>query len=100
MSEVLYNKMLEKWIEYLEEETGICLSGITDRDSAMDLYDDLAHDFCEDYGYKEKTEELAFHGQWYDTFADGFYKLLEREGIVLPTQKGDYVQKEIEKCRR
>jgi len=89
MSDALYNKMLEKWIEYLEEETGIYLSEIKDRDSAIELYDTLAHDFCEDYGYKEKTEELAFHGQWYDTFADEFYKLLEREGIDLSTHTGE-----------
>jgi len=51
-----------------------------DEDHLADMYDTLAHEFCEEHGYSDKTEEFAFHGRWYDTFVDEYYKKLEDKG--------------------
>jgi len=82
MSETLYNSLLRKWIEFLDEEFSPFAPEVTS-DEATEHYDDLSHDFCKEYGYSEKTEEMAFHKLWYDTFADEFYQRLDKEGIKI-----------------
>jgi len=76
-----YDKLLEKWIDFLVEEDQYLGYGIPDNeDDLMDIYDSLAEDFCKQYGYSEETLEFAFHGQWYDSFADEYFRLLEKGG--------------------
>jgi len=79
MSDALYEAMREKWTGFLDEQTLDIF--LDDKESVMDQYDDLAHDFCEKHGYSEKTEEFVFHGQWFDTFVDIYYKALEEDGF-------------------
>ena len=79
MSEALYNKLVERWVDFLDDDE--YFSYPADPESLMDNYDDLASRFCEKYRYSEKTEEFAFHGQWYDTFADEYFKRLEKHGF-------------------
>ena len=82
MSEALYNSLQEKWREYLDTDFYPSAASYTP-DEATEEYDDTSHEFCRKHGYSERTEEFAFHGQWWDTFADMYYKKLEEEGIVI-----------------
>ena len=78
MSEALYEKMRERWIDFLN--VNMCLAEPENEEHLMDMYDDLAHEFCEEHGYSQKTEEFAFHGRWYDTFVDEYCKKLKDKG--------------------
>jgi len=82
MSEAVYNSMQRKWNEYLDEEFYPQDATYTP-DEASEEYDQLAHSFCKENDYSEKTEEFAFHGQWYDTFADMYYLKLEKHGAEI-----------------
>jgi len=86
MSESLYNSLQEKWRDYLDQEyfpSGFVFTSY----EATEEYDDISHDFCKKHGYSQKTEEFAFHNQWWDTFADIFYVKLEKEGITIQDSK-------------
>lgn len=91
MSDALYNSLQRKWRDYLDEEFSPFSPEITS-DEATEHYDELAHDFCKKHGYSEKTEEMAFHKSWYDTFADEFYLRLEREGIKI-VHSSDFISR-------
>lgn len=78
MSEALYNKMRERWDEFLYDQGR--LETPTSFENQLDIYDNLAHEFCEEHEYSKKTEEFAFHGRWWDTVADDYYKKLEEQG--------------------
>ena len=78
MSEAMYNKMRERWFDFLNGK--MYLEDPRDEDHLMDMYDELAHDFCKECGYSDKTEEFAFHGHWFDTFADDYFGMLEKGG--------------------
>ncbi len=78
MSEAMYNKMRERWYDFLNAKR--YLGEPRDRENLMDMYDDLADEFCEECEYSDKTKEFAFHGQWFDTFADDYFKILEKGG--------------------
>ncbi len=78
MSEALYNKMRERWSDFLTLKS--YLAEPRDLDHLDELYDTLVDDFCENYDYSDKTKAFAFHGQWSDTFRDDYYKILEKEG--------------------
>jgi len=87
MSEALYYKLLERWREFLCEETNpmgrIPSGSLMPEEEVNDLYDELVKDFCQKYGYSERTKNLAFYGAWYDTFKDEFYKTLEEEDVKI-----------------
>ena len=76
MSEALYEKLVEKWKEFLDKQS---LIPPEDEDDLEESYDYLAQDFCREQGYSNKTLEFAFHGQWYDTFADEYFQTLEHK---------------------
>jgi len=82
MSEALYNSLQLKWSEYLEDEFYPIAYWYTPEE-VTEEYDHLVVSFCEKHDYSEKTKEFAFHGQWYDTFADMYYQKLEGEGVVI-----------------
>ena len=77
MSEAMYNKMRERWHDFLNAKT--YLEEPTDLDHLFTLYDDLVYNFCNDYGYSDKTREWAF-SRWVDTFQDDYCKILHKEG--------------------
>jgi hypothetical protein len=78
MSEAMYNKMRDRWSDFLNGK--IYLEEPRDQDHLMDMYDKLSDAFCEEYGYSNKTKEFAFHGQWFDTFSDDYFKVLGEGG--------------------
>jgi len=47
------------------------------------LYDDLVAQFQKEEDYSDKTIEMAFYDDWFDTFADKFYLELERRGTNI-----------------
>jgi len=80
MSGALYDKLIELWRDYLEDHLCIYESSL-DEESIEEEYDDLVDGFCKEYGYSEKTENMAFYDLWWDTFADMYYQKLEDEGV-------------------
>lgn len=78
MSLALYEKMRERWIDFLNAK--VYLEEPEDEIHLANMYDDLAEKFCKEHGYSEKTLEFAFHGRWWDTFADLYYQELEKNG--------------------
>jgi len=82
MSQVLYDSLGEKWRNFLSENFFPC-GGELSKDDADEEYDWLVYDFCMQYGYSEKTKNFVFYDRWYDTFADDFYKELERKGATI-----------------
>ncbi|MBD3172412.1 hypothetical protein GF326_08065 [Candidatus Bathyarchaeota archaeon] len=83
----LYNSALRKWKKFLPSNIGFYLhsSKITEYDS-LNIYWDLAEDFCVEHNYSKTSKEIIFH-TWYETFANAFYEILERENIVIEVKK-------------
>jgi len=82
MSFALYDSLVEKWRDFLNQQTGACASLMLGED-VDDSYYDLVDDFCEEHNYSEKTKNFAFHGRWWVTFADEYYQRLEDKGVKI-----------------
>ena len=92
MSERLYESLLGKWRDFLDAELRM-LSELVTVDDVDDEYDELVREFQKKYHYSEKTINMAFYDQWYDTFKDEYYKKLEEEGVKIIhafPQEGDW----------
>lgn len=82
MSEKLYESMLGRWKDFLDDEFWPCSSEMTE-DTADDEYDNAVDDFCKKYRYSNRTKEFAFYDRWWDTFKDEYYQKLETLGVVI-----------------
>lgn len=93
MSQALYDSLLEKWQNFLSGKMYIAYENLMRESDVNTLYEDLVDEFCEKHSYSERTKEMAFHGKWWDTFKDEFYKKFDEEGcrIIHETpMKGDW----------
>ena len=88
MSQKMYDGILEKWLAYLSDNIESLLSSESiSSEKATKMYDDISSDFCRENKYVERTQEMVFHGIWYDTFVDEFYKELDKHEIVIVVSK-------------
>lgn len=83
MSQALYDALLEKWQDFLSGKMYIAYAQLMHEYGVNDLYDDLVDEFCKEYGYAERTKEMAFYGVWWDTFKDEFYQKLDKESVRI-----------------
>jgi len=94
MSDALYDSLVEKWQDFLDQTDELKnLAELIAEDDADDTYDELVREFCKKHGYSEKTMNMAFYDRWWDTFADMYYQKLEDEGVKIihdNPQEGDW----------
>ncbi len=79
MSERQYNFMLAKWKTFLENNDNLIFSVFMEENEVDEQYDLLVSLFCKKHGYVEITKNMAFYDKWYDTFADEYYGVLEKQ---------------------
>ena len=83
MSMALYDSLLEKWIDFLNDNEDLYCYSLMPEEWVEEQYDFLVTNFCKKYNYKEKTENMAFYDLWWDTFVDEYYQKLEDEGLKI-----------------
>lgn len=80
MSGALYDSLVEKWRDYLENHLWI-LDDTMQNEDVDDEYHELVSNFCKEHGYSERTENYFFN-RWYDTFADMYFQELEKASVL------------------